>query len=356
MNVLIVKLSAIGDVIHALPALNALKERFPGAQIDWLVEEAAADLLIGHQALRRVIVCPRKRWMKALKDSKGRDRGAVFRSARAFARDLRRTRYDLIFDFQNLLKSAVWVALVRGDQKIGFGYGLQHSEGSYLFYNRRVPAPSMERHALERYLLLLETVGIDRPAVAYDLPVFDRHHAAADQLITQSGLKGKHVLFAIHPMAGWPTKRWTHTGFAALADWLIEARGAGVMFTGAMADRSEVAAIIGRMRHAAVDLSGQTDLKTLAALYSGVACLVSTDTGPMHLAAAVGTPVVALFGPTAPWRTGPYGSGHEVVRPDVSCSPCFRREVRECNCMQRIEVATVKRHVDAVLERAVQAY
>ena len=157
-------------------------------------------------------------------------------------------------------------------------------------------------------------------------------------------------------MAGWATKRWTREGFARLADWLVEARGAGVIFTGSAADRPEVEAILARMNRESADFVGRTDLKTLGALYDRVDCLVSTDTGPMHLAAAMGTPVVALFGPTAPWRTGPYGAGHAVVRPEVPCSPCFRREAPECKCMHEIEVTTVKRNVDAVLERAAKAY
>jgi lipopolysaccharide heptosyltransferase I len=350
MQILIVKLSAIGDVIHALPALNALRKHFPDAQIDWLVEEAAADLLTGHHALRRVIVCPRKHWMRDLSVSKGRESRAVFRSVRQFVRELRRTRYDLVFDFQNLLKSAVWVGLARGNQKIGFGRGLQHPEASYLFYNLQVPAPSMEIHALERYLLLLRAVGIERPAITYNLPVFETHRAAAKQLLAEAGLGAKQLLVAIHPMAGWPTKRWTPAGFAALADWLIESHGAGVIVTGAVTDQTEISAITTRMQHTAVDLCGHTDLMTLAALYESVACLISTDTGPMHLAAAVGAPVVALFAPTAPWRTGPYGPGHIVVRPDVPCSPCFQRTAEMCQCMRQIDLETVKRKVESMLK------
>ena len=346
MNILIVKLSAIGDVIHTLPALNALRRHFPDANITWLVEEAAADLVIGHPALDRVIISGRKRWTRPLSAAL---RPAHLKEMRAFIQALRDTRYDVILDFQALLKSGLLIALARGRRKIGFNRGMEHMEHSYLLLNERIPPVSMEIHALERNLMMLEPLGIRSRDIAYNLPVSQKDRHTAEALLTRFGLGAGKPLVAVNPVAKWPTKLWAIEKFAGLADRLIRETGAGICFTGAAEDRAMIDEIIATMRQAAVNLAGKTTLKTLAALYALADVLVSTDTGPMHLGAAVGTPVVALFGPTAPWRTGPYGRGHQVVRIGPACSPCFKRQCKTIHCMKQISVNRVLEAVRQVI-------
>ncbi len=348
MNILIVKLSAIGDVIHTLPALNAIRRHYPEAHITWLVEEAAADLVIGHRALDRVIVSGRKRWLAQLKT---RRRRQAFAEMQAFWRDLRDTHYDIVLDFQSLLKSGVLVWLVHGKRKIGFDKGMQHQEHSYLFLNERIPPVDMEVHALTRGLMLLNAIGIPTPTVAYDLPVAEADQTAAQKLLQDRGIAGIRPLVAINPVALWETKLWLNDRFAVLADRLIKNHHVDIVFTGGPSDRQVVGRIAAMMTMPAVNLAGKTSLKQLAAIYRQSALVVSTDTGPMHLAAAVGTPVVALFGPTAPWRTGPFGEGHRVVRTAPPCSPCFRRHCDEhrCRCMTDISVDRVLANVQLLL-------
>ncbi len=338
MNILIIKLSAIGDVIHTLPVLNALRRYYPDANITWLVEEAAADLVIGHEALDRVMVSKKKQWIKQLKTSLWKP--AVLEIFR-FIRDLRDTKYDIILDLQALLKSGVMVALSRGGRKVGFGPGMDHQEHSYLFLNERIPAVSMEIHALERGLILLEKIGIPHDLVEYRLPVSDFDRKRADTLL--KACTGKHTgpLVAINPVAQWETKLWDITKFSRLADSLIEKYKATVLFTGSPADREYIDSIIAGMGAIAENLAGKTTLKVLGALYEKSDLLISTDTGPMHLGAAVGIPVVALFGPTAPWRTGPFGPGHRVIRSEIVCSPCFKRHCETIGCMKNISVRQV---------------
>jgi heptosyltransferase I len=341
MKILIVKLSAIGDVIHTLPALNAIRDHFPDGHITWLVEEAAAPILEGHEALDRVLISRRKRWIQGLR---GPDRWKVLGEMGRFIRALRDTRYDMIFDFQQLLKSGVLVAFAKGNLKIGFDKGMQHMEKSYLFSNRRVPAVSMEHHALKRYLMLVEAAGIPVRSIAYHLPVTARDREAVSDLLEHRGgaIRGG-ALIAINPMAQWETKLWSNDRFAALADRLAEAHGFEVVFTGGPGDEPMVGDILSRMRTPAVDLAGRTSLKQLAALYERVRCVITTDTGPMHLAAAMGAPVLALFGPTAPWRTGPFGPGHRVISLGLGCSPCFKRRCRRQDrfCLMRVGVEDV---------------
>lgn len=340
MNILIVKLSAIGDVIHTLPALNALRRHYPEAHITWLVEEAAADLVRGHRALDRVLVSRRKHWLRELK---GPGRTQSLAEMRDFIRALRDTRYDLIIDFQALLKSSVLIALARGRRKVGFGPGLEHQEHSYVFLNERIPAVAMEIHALDRGLMLLEAIGIPRGKITYDLPVGEKENRAVDALLERCGIDAARPLVAVNPVAKWETKLWPPAGFARLADQLIDRCGVQVVFTGSARDHATIADILLRMQLPAVNLAGKTSLKTLAALYQRCRLLISTDTGPMHLGCAAGIPVVALFGPTAPWRTGPYGKAHQVIRAGVSCSPCFKRicPLSTGKCMAQISVQQV---------------
>ncbi|GBC64017.1 lipopolysaccharide heptosyltransferase I [Desulfonema ishimotonii] len=341
MNILIVKLSAIGDVIHTLPALNALRRCYPDARITWVVESAAAGLVEGHEALDRVIISERKRWAKGLLRGPARLRNVS--AACRFIREIRDTEYDLVIDFQQLLKSGVPVGLARGKCKAGFDRGMQHMEHSYLFLNRRIPPVSMEIHALRRYLILLEALGIPAPDVEYNLPVRRADEMAADALLAENGMAGSRLLVAINPVAQWETKLWENRKFAALADRLIAEYGADVVFTGGPDDGPVVADILSHMQHRASGFAGRTSLKVLAALCRKARFVISTDTGPMHLAAAVETPVVALFGPTAPWRTGPFGAGNRVIRTGLPCSPCFKRQCtrKDHMCMRGIRVRDV---------------
>jgi 3-deoxy-D-manno-octulosonic-acid transferase/heptosyltransferase-1 len=323
MKILIVKLSAIGDVIHTLPAVVALRRHWSDARIDWVVETAAAGLLEDHPALDRLLVSHRKRWVRELRTAKTRPR--AWTEIRAFFRHLRRERYDLVIDFQQLLKSASVVLAARGKIKAGFGPGMQHMEGSYRVLNRRIPAVSMEIHALDRYRRLIEALGVPPGPVEYRWPISEAAERSVAELLIRSGIRGGTPLIALNPAATWETKHWTDAGFAEVGDRLARETGAALVFTGGPGDGPAVSRVRDRMTARSVDLSGQTNLRELAALLRRVRLLVTTDTGPMHLAAAVGTPTVALFGPTAPWRTGPYGEGHAVVRKGLECSPCFKR-------------------------------
>ena len=321
-RILLVKLSAIGDVVHTLPALNALRRHLPTAHITWLVEEAAAELVIGHPALDDVLVSRRKTWLKGLKANQRRQH---LNEMTEFIGRLRRRRYDFVLDFQASLKGAVLIALTRARRKIGFGPGLEHQELSYLVLNERVPAVSMEIHALDRTLLMLQAMGITTKQVEYKLPITVFHHRNVERLQSELGRSAELPLVAINPMAQWESKLWTVEGFARVADHLQSKRGLSVVFTGGPGDKNYIEDIRARMNTQAANLAGKTDLLTLAALLKRARLVITTDTGPMHIAAAVGTPIVALFGPTAPWRTGPYGQGHRVIQDERHCQPCFKR-------------------------------
>ncbi|MDY6822907.1 MAG: lipopolysaccharide heptosyltransferase I [Thermodesulfobacteriota bacterium] len=341
MNILIVKLSAIGDVVHTLPALNRLRRHYPDARITWLVEEAAVPLLKGHSALDRLLVSRRKTWMRKLRYTSSA--GGALREMRTFLAELRDTRYDMVLDFQGLLKSGLLIALCRGRRKIGFDRGMEHQEHSYLFLNQRVPAISMEIHALVRSLQMLSAIGIpasEENDVEYGIPVTEEDEKRAMVLLKRAK-DGRSFVAALNPMAKWDTKLWTTEKFARLADRLIEYHDTAVVFTGGPEDAGAIEEIRLLMDHPALNIAGQTGLGELAALYGQVDMVVTTDTGPMHIAAAMKAPVVAIFGPTAPWRTGPFGTNKRVVQTGLDCSPCFKRNCTTRQCMTAITVDQV---------------
>ena len=346
MKILIVKLSAIGDVIHTLPSLNAIRKHYADAHITWLVEETASDLIVRHEALNRVIISKRKRWIKGVLGSSCLKN---IKEAYQFVKKLRDTEYDLIIDFQGLLKSGVLIALAMGKRKIGFDKGMEHMEHSYIFLNERIPPVNMDNHALLRSMILINALGIKSKEIEYKIPVSDHTRILTDELLERHGIKDHIILVAMNPVAKWETKLWDNRKFSLLADKLIEKYNANVIFTGSQSDRSTIDNIMSCMSHSAVNLAGETTLKTLAALYEKTKFLISTDTGPMHMAAAVGTPVIALFGPTAPWRTGPFGSEHKILRSGLNCSPCFKRQCSTIDCMKQISVDQVMDAVSSIL-------
>ncbi|MFZ4441507.1 MAG: glycosyltransferase family 9 protein, partial [Syntrophales bacterium] len=330
MNILIVKLSAVGDVIHTLPSLAALRRCYPDADISWVVEEAAADLLTGNSDLNRVIVSGRKRWVRELR--LGRI-AAPLREMLAFFKEIRRRPYDLVIDFHGLLKSAAIVLFSGGRRKLGYD-SLQ--EGSGLFYNEKIPE-QMGKHAVDRYLDFVRYLAGDpdgrSAACLKGPPVFtiavgetERRRVAAllDEHkeilnVADNGGGGAQAggsrepqtgnpFIAVNPVALWETKLWEDEKFAELCDRIRQELGIGIILTGSGAGPLE--RIREQMKTEAVNLGGRTTLRELACLYRQATLLVTTDSGPMHLAAAMGTPVVALFGPTDPARTGPYGPGH----------------------------------------------
>ncbi len=338
-NILIVKLSAIGDVVQALPALEAVKKTFPESHVTWVVEEAAAGILEGHPQIDTLLVSGRRSWLRMLGHPRSFREGCV--KIVAFIRTLRATRYDIAIDLQGLLKSGLLIGLARAGRKIGFAGS---RELSSFFLNERLPAYNKNKHALERYLDVARYLGARDVSSSCTLPI-DHERSVMRQRLSDAVLTRK-PLIVINPVARWETKLWPERNFAELADRLNVEKQATIIFTGSRADSATVFRILNMMKQPAENWAGETTLKELAALSSLADLFVTTDTGPMHLAAAAHAKVLALFGPTAPWRTGPYGPGQIVVRAGIECSPCFKRSCKDAiRCMSMISVDDVMRKV-----------
>ena len=349
MKILVIRLSAIGDVVHTLPAVHLLKKYLPGCRITWLVEEAAADLIAGYEGIDAVIVSKRTSWLRALR------RGnflAAYTEAAAFLRRLRRDEYDLVLDFQGLLKSSLLAGLARGKRKIGFAHA---REGAAFFYTEHVPAPDFNDHAITRHMGLLRYLGIKDDAVVFSRLWGEREEQSVQRLLGGHEAHTGSPLIIVHPCAAWPTKCWDAGRVAAVCDSLRKTCDARIVFAGSAAEQTHVSSIIASMAEPAISLVGRTTLRELACLLARSSLMVAMDSGPMHLACAVGMPVVALFGPTAPWRTGPFGSRYSVIRKELPCSPCYKKKAcppGHHRCMADITVEEVLQACSAYLSQA----
>ena len=341
MKVLIVKLSSLGDVVHTLPALNALRLGFSGSktpvEIDWLVEEAASGIIEGHPMIDEVIVVKRDGWIKSP--------GENHRTARRLAQK----GYDMVLDFQGLLKSGVWVLLSKGRRRIGFSNA---REMSHIFLTEKVTPTDIEMHAVDRYMLLVgQALGdVDFGPIEFPVHIDDAKIDSIRARLSGSGVAEPFV--TLLPVARWQTKLWTVKGFAELATRIKDRFGFSVVLAGSRADFEMLEEIRKTSKGAAVNLAGKTDLKELAALISLAHFVVTVDSGPMHIAAALSTPVVALFGPTAPARTGPYGKGNIIIKRDMDCSPCFLRRCPDPRCMELITANDV---IEKILDSSIVA-
>lgn len=331
MKVLIVKLSSLGDVVHTLPALQALRAGLGGTgakvTIDWLVEEAASGILKGLEGsvIDEVIVVKRG-WLRNYSDNMRK------------ARELAKRDYDVVLDFQGLLKSAAWVYLTKGRRRIGFANA---REGSAIFLNEKLAPYDPEKHAVLRYLDLARYAGGLTTGEAAPIPVNSSAAKRVEKMLAAARVDPKAGYFVLVPRARWATKLWDDAKFAELARRLAAKTGYSAIIAGGRSDRAGIEAMRDQIGGSAVNLAGSTELVELVELMRNARFVVSVDSGPMHVAAGAGAKVIAIFGPTAPWRTGPYGKDNVVLRKGLDCSPCFKKNCSEVLCMKQISVEDV---------------
>jgi heptosyltransferase-1 len=310
-RILIVKLSSLGDVVHSLPVAGALRRRFPRAEISWLVGPASAGAVRLCRHVDRTL-----QWIP------GR------RPRQALLADLRSVRPQLAFDLQGLARTAALSWLSGARWRVGFR---SWQEGAFPACNLRAVPPRTDIHAVEAYLEFARYVDADggAPDFGVSLP-----EAAEDYAAGVLGVAGAGPVVAIVPGTRWETKKWPAAHFAALAAGLADLGVRGVILGGAD-DRAAGELIAGAGGSIIRDLTGRTSIEQSAAVIARCSLVVGSDSGPIHLAAAMKVPVVALFGPTDPVRTGPYGTGHTVIQAPVPCLTC-RRHTCETACMARI--------------------
>ena len=306
MRTLVVRLSAIGDVVHTLPALAALKRR--GHDVDWLVEPKARPLIEGNPAVARAIPAPPAR-LSAM----GR--------AHSAARDLRRARYDTALDMQGLWKSAVWARAAAAKHPVGFSGPWRREPLSEMLLGKRVHLGPEPPHVIDKNLALLRVLDIE----AVGTREFPLPPAAAEALRVDGEIasRGWRDLAILNPGGGWASKLWPPSAYGAVARGLA-ARGITSVVTWGPGEERLADEVVGASAGTAHRCFPTTILE-LAALARRARLVVAADTGPLHLACAVGAPVVGIFGPTDPARNGPFSASDVTVRRLPLCAPCHRR-------------------------------
>lgn len=341
-RILLIKPSAVGDVVHALPVVAKLRQRYPKARIDWMLTPHIAEWIGHHPAISNVVLFQRQAYGKPWKDWSNTATGFA-----GFIAQLRDAHYDLVVDLHGQFRSAFFALVTGAKTRIGFdrprksvrlaGRALPKQafvhgwtgarEGSWLAYTHRIPLPTLDAHAAERYLWLGDMLGFAPGPPDFSMPVPAAAEARMREVLRAKGASGKPLAF-LAPGTLWETKHWPAEYFAKVAEYFI-ARGWAVALGGSGKDR----ATCERVRAGApgvIDLSGQTSVSELAALIRLASMCVTNDSGPMHVAAALGSPLVAIFGPTDSLWVGPYGKPESVLRADLPCSPCYLRRISEC--------------------------
>ncbi len=323
MRILVVKLSSLGDLAHALPAVRALQTR-TGAVVDWVTQPEYASLVAGCRDVDRVISFPRRN---------------VARGFWSFWRELRRERYDAIVDLQGLLKSALVTRLARGKRRYGPAWA---REGAARWYNEQPAKTAGPRgHATAEMLAVVHLVapGTEVPEAALNFA-----ETPGD------GSPGPHVAFA--PFSRWATKNWPVEKFAELGQRMIREMGCRIDVVGGASDAAAGESLARQIGEGCRNLCGKTDLPGLCGGLKGKDLLVGVDSGPLHWADALGVPLVAIYGATDPARTGPWRQRDSVVvKADLDCRPCHSRTCRrgDLACLNDLDVDTVLRATMAKL-------
>lgn len=333
-RILVVKLSAIGDVLMATPVSHVLRKAFPDSYIAWVVEKKAADVVVGNPYLDEVIV-----WK--------RDKGAIpfAKSLAALRKQLRIHKFDVCIDLQGLIRSA-GVCLLSGSKKrIGFADG---EECSTLFYHEKYPVPS-DANAQQRNLDLLRPIGVNSTDTAMYMPVMDEDREFAEKFLKENELLNEKIV-AFCPATTLFNKHWTPEGWSDVANVVGEKYGARTLILGSKADKKLASKIVDGARVKPVVSAGQTTLKQAGALMERSAAVIGVDTGLLHMAVALDRPSVGLFGAHA-WQCFIKKDNFIWVAKDFPCSPCHRHPTcKNVDCMRAITPADVEQAVKRWLE------
>lgn len=343
-RILIIKPSSFGDIIHALPVLNGLRRRYPTSHISWLVSSSLVGLLEGHPALDSIIPFDRKHYGRI-----GRSLKATIDFTR-FVGQLNRSGFDLVLDLQGLFRSAFMALTTGAGVRIGFDAA---REMAPMLYTRRIRSPRTRMHAVDANYLVARSLGFDHEPLRFDLAVNDVAREAMRRQLVEKGVRQDQDYIVVVPGTRWETKRWPVNRFVQVIEEFSLRRRLPVVLAGAPDEMTIAQELTGRVRSPLINLVGGTTIPQLVALIAGARLAVMHDTGPMHLAAALGTPMVTLYGPTDPLLTGPYHREETILRVEVACSPCRIRRVSECphghRCMQELETKRVLERIEALL-------
>ena len=333
-KILIVNVNWIGDVIFSTPFIKAVRLKYPDSYIACLLHPRCVDILKDNPRVDEIIVY----------DEEGIHKGLIGKLKLIIF--LRKKKFDIAFLLHRSFTKALITFLAKAKERIGYP-----TKKRGIFLTIPVEISDEEVHKVEYFLNLARACGIDTRDTTYEFFIKDSDRQKVRQFLSGNNIGDKDTLAVLCPGGNWEMKRWPKENFALLADMLMERLGAKIVISGAKKDIALAESIKGMMRHIPVISCGRTTLKELGALLERANMVVANDTGPMHLAVAMKTNVIALFGPTSPRLTGPYGQGHyHVMCKNEECDvPCYDLTCIDNRCMAAISVEDVFREAEEML-------
>lgn len=337
-RILIIKLRAIGDVILSTIVINNLRSAFPDARIDFLTEDYCSGVIAGNPRIDELLVLHKKSnrslpwWRRLQKDI-------------SFLADVKKRRYDLVFDFFGNPRSALITFISGASRRVGYNYRIRR-----LAYTTVVASRADQVHEALWHLDALQAVNVPIISQCLDFHIDSSQYLFACEFLKGAQLFGQRLV-ALNFSGGWPAKRWPLARFAEIAERITEQYKAKVLVLWGPGEKQE-AEELQKLSAVPLTLIPEADLQQLGAILTNIQLLVTTDSGPMHLAAAVNTPCVALFGPTNYKLQGPFGDCHEIVaKTDLDCLGCNRLDCDHNSCMNALTVDMVFAAVNRCVTR-----
>jgi lipopolysaccharide heptosyltransferase I len=339
-RVALIKPSALGDIVHSLPVLSALRQRFPDAHITWIVNRGYRALLEGHPDLDQIIAFERSAVRSGF--------GAMLRTALRFVGDLRAHRFDLVIDLQGLLRTGLMTLATGARRRVGLASA---REGASWAYTDRVAVPRADMHAVDRYWLVAQALGVPSQQIQFRVPIT----AAAGQWALGQLQEWPRPWIMVGVGARWLTKRWPAAHFGALVHRAQRRFGGTAVFVGGPEETPLARQTAALLRGPVCDLTGKTSLPELAAVLSLADVMIANDTGPLHLAVALGRPVVAPFLCTQVGLTGPYARPQSAVATTVYCAGSLLKRCDRLDCMNELTPARLWPVLEEVLSQWLRA-
>ena len=337
-NILVVKLSAIGDVIHALPVSYAIKETFPEAKVTWVVEPPAYDLLTNNPYIDEIIVFEKKKFKSI---------GGFIKHIPAFAALLKAGHYDVALDLQGLGKSAAIAYLSQAPVKLGCANMRELSNR----ISRPVIGVNANGHIVERYLDVAREIGCRVEKVVFPIVITDNEADIAERLMVQAGMNSQNPYVILAVGANWPNKRWPTKYYAHLVDWLYNQKIIPVIIGGGVVDERLAEEIVAAAQIPPVNLVNKTTLKQLAFIIKQSKVIIGGDTGPVHLAAGLTKPTLMIMGPTNKNRNGPYHQQENAIEVGYDCKHCWQRTCKfDRDCLAEISLEKVIAKLEYLLK------
>lgn len=331
-KILIVKLSSLGDIVHTFPAFKAIRDNYPESKICWVVERSGAEILKSLQGLDEIIIFDTLNWRK-----KPFSLGTLKELAES-TRKLRKEKFDIAIDFQGTLKSSFITFISNAKERIGFGRGNLREPISSIFYTKKAEKFPDNIHVILKNLLLLEIIGIRE-----SFPFFPKIRLDAD-LPEDLNFDREHTII-LNGGGGWETKIWVKGRWRELALRIKELGYEPLFLWGNILEKE-------RMEEESkgdIPIAPFLTIPQLMKLISLSRLVISGDTFPLHIADALGIPVVGIYGPSSPFRNGPISKNSRIVFHELSCSFCYKRKCKDLECMKRIDVESVLQKVKEIL-------